>query len=137
MGIDADVVRRLTDEVFLGGNLDVFDELVADDFVGHDLPPGLPQTKGGLRQLVEMVLGAFSNPRAEFDEVLDTTDGRVVENWAMVGTHTGDAFGLPPSGQEIRIRGVEIWRCEGGKVAENWGAVDLSDVFMKAGPPPG
>lgn len=36
-----------------------------------------------------------------------TTDGRVVETWMMVATHTGEAFGLPP------------------------------DLFEKAGAPPG
>ena len=133
MGADADLVRRLSEDVFLGGNIGVFDELVADDFVSHDPPPGLAGTKDGFRQLAEMVVAAFSDRKAEVDEYLDTSDGRVVESWAMTGTHTGGAFGLPASGQDIRVRGVEIWRCAGGKVVEHWGAVDMSDVFMKAG----
>ena len=135
MGSDADLVRRLTDEVFLAGNVSALDELVADSFTSHDPPPGIPGTKDGLRQLAEMVTAAFSDRAADFDEFLDTADGRVVENWAMTGKHTGEAFGLPPSGQEIRVRGVELWRCENGKIAEHWGAVDMSDVFTKAGPP--
>jgi hypothetical protein len=89
-----------------------------------------------MRQVAAMVTGAFSNRKAEFDNFLDTTDGKVVESWAMTGTHTGEAFGLPPSGQDIRVRGLEIWRCAGGKVVEHWGVVDMGDVFMKAGPPP-
>jgi steroid delta-isomerase-like uncharacterized protein len=137
MGADADVIRRLTDEVFLGGNIGVFDELVADDFVSHDPPPGVPGDKEGMRALAQMVLAAFSDRKAEFDDFLDTSDGRVVENWAMTGRHTGEAFGMPPSGQDIRVRGVEIWRCAGGKAVEHWGAVDMSDVAMKAMPPPG
>jgi steroid delta-isomerase-like uncharacterized protein len=136
MGADADMIRRLTDEVFLGGKLDLIEELVADDFVDHDPPPGLPGGKEGMRQVAAMVTAAFSNRKAEFDNFLDTTDGQVVESWAMTGTHTGEAFGLPPSGQDIRVRGLEIWRCAGGKVVEHWGVVDMSDVFMKAGPPP-
>jgi steroid delta-isomerase-like uncharacterized protein len=136
MGSDSDLIRRLTDEVFLGGNVAALDELIADDFTSHDPPPDIAGTKEGMRQLAEMVIAAFSDRKAEFDEVLDTADGRVVENWAMTGKHTGEAFGLPPSGQQIRVRGVEIWRCANGKIAEHWGAVDMSDVFMKAGPPP-
>jgi predicted ester cyclase len=54
----------------------------------------------------------------------------------MTGRHTGEAFGLPASGQDIRVRGVEIWRCVDGKIVEHSGAVDMSDLFMKAGPPP-
>jgi steroid delta-isomerase-like uncharacterized protein len=137
MGADADLVRRLTDEVFIDGNLARIDELIADDFVTHDPPPGIPGTKDGFRQLAAMVTAAFSNRKADVDEYIDTADGRVVESWAMTGTHSGEAFGLPPSNAEVRLRGVEIWRCAGGKVVENWGAVDMSDLFMKAGPPPG
>jgi predicted SnoaL-like aldol condensation-catalyzing enzyme len=31
---------------------------------------------------------------------------------------------------------MEIWRCADGKIVEHWGVVDMSDVFMKAGPGP-
>jgi steroid delta-isomerase-like uncharacterized protein len=132
MAGDSAIVKRLTDEVFLGGNFAVIEELVADEFVDHDPPPGMPPTKEGFRLLAQAVVGAFSDRKAEFDEYTDTTDGRVVENWAMIATHTGEAFGLPASGKGIRVRGVEIFRCEGGKVAEHWGAVDMSDVVEKA-----
>jgi steroid delta-isomerase-like uncharacterized protein len=136
MGANADLVRRLTDEVFIGGNIGALDAIVADDFVSHDPPPEIAGTKAGFRQLAEMVVASFSDRKTEFDEYLDTDDGRVVENWAMTGRHTGEAFGLPPSGQDTRVRGVEIWRCADGKIVEHWGAVDMSDVFLKAGPPP-
>jgi steroid delta-isomerase-like uncharacterized protein len=129
---DQDIVKRLTNEGFLGGNAAVVDQVIADDFVDHDPPPGLPPTKEGVRTMIEMISGAFSNMTAEFDEYCETTDGRVVENWAMTGTHTGEAFGLPPSGQNGRVRGVEIFRCENGKIVEHWGAVDMSDVVEKA-----
>ena len=132
MGADANVVRRLTDEAFIGGNLAVFDEVVADDFVSHDPPPGVPGTKEGFRALAEVVNGTFSDRKMEFDEFIDTADGRVVENWAMTGTHSGDAFGVPASGQTVRVRGVEIWRCSGGRIVEHWASVDMSDVFEKA-----
>ncbi len=68
----------------------------------------------------------------EFDELIDTADGRVVESWAMSGVHSGEAFGLPPSGQRVRVRGVEIFRCADGKIVEHWGAVDMSDFIEKA-----
>jgi steroid delta-isomerase-like uncharacterized protein len=132
MGSDADVVRRLTDEVFIGGNVGRIDELVGDDFVSHDPPPGFAATKAGLRELATHVGQAFADRKIEFDDFVDTTDGRVVESWAMVGTHTGEFFGLPASGQSVRIRGIEIWRCANGKVVENWGAVDMGELFAAA-----
>ena len=132
MGSDSAIVRRLTEEVFIGGDLAVIDELIADDYVEHDPPPGMPPTKEGVRLLAQGVVGAFQDRKTEFDEYIDTADGRVVENWAMTGTHAGEAFGLPPSGQQVRVRGLEIFRVANGMIVEHWGAVDLSDVAEKA-----
>lgn len=137
MGSDVDVVRRLNDEVFIGGNPAAVDELVADDYVTHDPVPGFPGTKQSLRFAAEMVGTAFSDRRFEFNDHAETTDGRVVNSWAMTAKHTGDVFGLPASGQRVTIRGVEIWRCAGGKIAEHWGAIDMSDLFAKAFGAPG
>ena len=133
MGADAEIVRRLTNEVFIGGNFATFDELIGDDLVDHDPVPGMPANKEGQRQLAEMVVSAFSDRKAESDEYIDTVDGRVIENWVFTAKHTGEMMGVPPSNQAVRVRGVEIWRCSGGKIVERWGAVDMSDVFEKAG----
>jgi hypothetical protein len=37
------LVRRLYDELFSKWNLTVIDELIAPDFVGHEMPPGMPR----------------------------------------------------------------------------------------------
>lgn len=133
MSSDAKVVRRLTDEAFIKGDLAVIDEIVGADFVSHDPPPGVPSTREGFKGIAAIVTTAFSDRALEFDETIATTDGRIVENWALTATHTGEAFGIPASGQSIRMRGMEIWRCENGKIVEHWGAVDMSDVADKAG----
>lgn len=129
---DQAIIKRLTDEAFLGGNLSVIDELIADGFVDHDAPPGVPPTKEGFRMIAEMVTTAFSDREAEFDDYDDTSDGCVVESWAMTATHTGEAMGIAPSGQRVRVRGMELFRCADGKVVEHWGVVDMSDVAQKA-----
>ena len=36
------LARRFYDEAINGGNLDLIDELVSDDFVEHEAFPGLP-----------------------------------------------------------------------------------------------
>jgi predicted SnoaL-like aldol condensation-catalyzing enzyme len=42
-------------------------------------------------------------------------------------------MGIPPSNQDISVRGMELWRVADGKVVEHWGVVDISDVLEKAG----
>ena len=133
MGADSDVIRRLTNEVFLAGDLSKCDELVGDGFVDHDPMPGMPDDQKGLRQVAEMVVGAFTDRKMSMHDVAETGDGRVVENWRMEGKHVGDAMGIPPSNQDISVRGMELWRVADGKVVEHWGVVDISDVLEKAG----
>ena len=132
MGTDVDLVRRLSEEAFIKGNLAAIDEIVSADFVSHDPPPGAPSTRAGLRGIAEAVRTAFSDRAMEYDDFVATTDGRVVESWVMTATHTGEGFGLPASGQPVRVRGIEIWRCENGKIVEQWGAIDMGDVAGKA-----
>ncbi len=132
MGTNADVVRRLTDEAFIAGNFDTWDEIIAGDLVDNDPMPGLPPNGEGIKTLAQMVVGTFDDRKIEAEH-LDTPDGRVVENWIFTGRHTGDAMGIPPSGEAITIRGIEIWRVADGKIAERWGVVDVSDVLQKAG----
>jgi steroid delta-isomerase-like uncharacterized protein len=137
MGTDSDVIRRLTNEVFVNGDFSHWDEFFDDDFVDRDPMPGTSNDKKGQRQVAEMVLAAFSDRRAEMDETIDTTDGRVVENWIFAGKHTGEMMGVPPSGKDVRVRGIEIWRLRDGRIVEHWGVVDVGDMLEKAGLAPG
>ena len=133
MGTDSDVITRLANEVFMGGDFSGWDDLIDDGFVDHDPMPGMADDKKGQRDVAEMVVSAFSNRKMSMHDVAETSDGRVVENWIMEGTHTGEAMGIPPSNQGIRVRGMELWRVANGKVVEHWGVVDISDVLEKAG----
>ncbi len=139
MGAASDVIGRLTDEVFVGGDFSHWDDLVDDSFVDHDPLPGMANDKKGQRETAEAVNAAFSDRGFDLDEKIETTDGRVVQNWLFVGTHSGEMMGIPPSGKKIQVRGIEIWRCTDGKIVERWGVVDISDVLEQAGviPSPG
>ena len=132
MGADSDVVNRITD-VFVGGDFSNFDDLVDDGYVDHDPMPGMADDKKGLRDMAEMVVATFGNRKMTMHELVEMSDGRLVENWIMAGKHVSEAMGIPPSNQDITVRGMEIWRVKNGKVAEHWGVVDISDVLEKAG----
>lgn len=49
------LVRQLIEEIINGGNLDLVDEIIAADFVEHEvLPPGLPSGREGFKQETEL-----------------------------------------------------------------------------------
>ena len=53
---------------------------------------------------------------------------------AMTATVTGDGWmGIAPAGQELEIASLDIWRCENGRIRENWVMIDLLDIWHQVG----
>jgi len=114
------VSRRVAEEIFNGGNLDLADELYASDYVLHD--PSLPEDligPEGIKQYAAINLGAFPDGRVTVEDQIAEGD-KVVSRWTATGTHTGDLMGIPPTGNRVEISGVTINRFSGGKIAEDW-----------------
>jgi len=128
-------VRRLTEEGFVGGKIEVVDDVVAENCVDHDPLPGQGQGREGQRQTCQMVVNGLSDRRTLQDEFLAAGDA-VIENWIFQGTHTGEFMGVPPTGKQLQVRGMEIWRLENGKIVERWGVVDTGGVMEQLGPAP-
>ena len=121
-------VRRLTQEGFVGGKVGVVDDIVANDCVDHDPLPGQGQGREGQRHVCEMVVNGLSNRSTLRDDLLAVGD-TVIENWVFQGTHTGNFLGVPATGKQLQVRGIEIWRLADGKIVERWGVVDAAGVM--------
>ena len=57
----------------------------------------------------------------------------VTKRWTYHATHTGDLSGLPPTGKRITMSGLELFRLEGGKIAECWLAYDNLSLMQQLG----
>ena len=125
------IVRRLTEEGFIGGKVEVVDDLVAEHCVDHDPLPGQPQGREGQRVACQMVVDGLSDRSVEEFYLAD--GDKVIENWVCKGTHTGDFLGIPATGKKVEVRGMEIWRLENGKIVERWGVVDSGALLEQLG----
>jgi len=58
-----------------------------------------------------------------------------VTGWPdMAQTMARDGWmGIVPNGQKIKLRSLDFWRMEKGKIRENWVLVDLLDVYSQLG----
>ena len=136
------LVRRFYDEVWQKGNVDVADDVFADDYIRHDLraTEAAPGPEGQKR-----IAGAFraAFPDLAFDvEILIAEGDYVAARWPASGTHTGRWGDVEATGRSVSFSGVNIFRFERGRVAEIWNHRDdlglqeqlHADVF--AGAPP-
>ena len=82
------VVRRYTEDVQSKGSLELFEELIADDFVDHTPSPRQTTNKAGVRALYRVLREAFPDFRAEIH--WQTADGDMVTTYKTYhGTHRG------------------------------------------------
>lgn len=127
------LARRLLEEAFNAGRLDVTDEIVATDFVGHD--PSLPEEVRGPSGVKELIAGyraAFPDIHMTIEDQIADGD-RVVSRWRATGTHQGELMGIPGTGKQATVTGVTIDRIEDGRIAENWNYWDTLGLLQQLG----
>lgn len=127
------LARRWFEELFNRENLDIADEIVAEDHVNHD--PAFPQNSpgpDGAKEVVNLYHGAFPDAQITIEDQIAEGD-RVVTRWTGRGTHQGDLMGVPPSGNRVTVAGITINRIAGGKIAESWDNYDALGMMQQVG----
>jgi steroid delta-isomerase-like uncharacterized protein len=132
------VPRRILEEAWTRGNVDVLDELAAPNIVDHSLPPGLPAGVEGNKQFLMAYRAAFPDLHVEVDDQIEEGD-KVVTRWTAYGNNTGPLFGMPATGKAAKVSGIIIDRIVNGKVVESWSNFDQLGMMQQLGvmPMPG
>ena len=113
------LIQRFYDEGWNENNLDVYDELVTDDFVDHQAVPGLPPGREGFKLLNVMFRSAFPDVYVAVENIV-ADDDKVGCRWRSGGTHQGELFGIPATGKTVEITATVFYRVEDGRLAEGW-----------------
>jgi serine phosphatase RsbU (regulator of sigma subunit)/predicted ester cyclase len=113
------LVRRFL-EAHAKGDLDALEEMLAPDFVDHNLIPGQePGREGYLRAFTEYH-AAYSDTRYVIEKQVAEGD-EVVTSFAVSSTHDrGEWMGLVPTGKQFKALLILIHRIVGGKIADEW-----------------
>ncbi len=123
------LVRRYYELVM--GDLTGIEEIVADGFVDHHFPPGLPAGPESVRRFFgEIAPGIFSDMKIEIGLMLAEGD-RVDCHFALLARHTGPFGEVPAKGNSIRCPAISTFRIEGGKLAEAWEIFDSGDLVRQ------
>jgi predicted ester cyclase len=127
------VARRLIDEGFTLGRLEVADELVADDLTEHqDYGPNHAAGSAGVKAVIASLHRAFSDFRLTIEDVRVDGDMVWMRNVAT-GTHDGPFLGYAATGRSIRITVFDVLRVVGGRLVEHWGVPDRLGALMQIG----
>jgi predicted ester cyclase len=129
------LVQQFFDEVINQRNLAALGQFISPNAINHTVPAGLPQEPS---QFLGLHLGAFPDMRATVEDLLADGD-KVIARVSYQGTHQGAIMGIPPTGKQINVMGINIFRIANGKFVEHWGLSDRITALRQLGvvPPAG
>ncbi|HMD81752.1 MAG TPA: ester cyclase, partial [Anaerolineales bacterium] len=116
------IIRRYQ-EAYNNNNLDALDEVVAVNVLTPKIMPGIPSGLEGAKAVHQRSLLGMPDFHTRIDDLV-AEDDKVVARVTMTGTHTGDFWGFPATGNKVTFTGIYIARIENGKIVEHWGEED-------------
>ncbi len=57
----------------------------------------------------------------------------VPTRYTLEGTHEGELFGVPPTGQRLTIKSISVEKVSDGKIREHWCITDTLDMSREHG----
>jgi predicted ester cyclase len=123
--------RRVIEEAYSQGKLDVLDEVMAADFVEHQAGI-MPPTVEGVKRSIVFLRSAFPDLNLTIEEIVAIGD----KTWARLtgrGTHQGPMMGAAPTGRSIVVTVMDVCRYENGKIVEHWGVADQFSMLGQIG----
>jgi predicted ester cyclase len=85
-----------------------------------------------MKQGLTRAQAAFSDISITVEDQIAEGD-KVVSRWTIRGTHKGEYMGIAPTGKQVTITGISIYRIEKGKIVEDWANSDMLGMLQQLG----
>ena len=126
------VFKRYVEEVWNRTNLEPVDEIF-DRYLAHQ-PDGSVLERGpeDVKRFIGEFFSAFPDLRTTIEDQTAAGD-KVATCWKMRGTHLGEFRGMAPTGEEVELNGIGIFRFSPeGKVVESWDSYDQLNLMRQS-----
>jgi len=124
------LLRQFYEEGVNQGRLELFDQMLAADFVEHEELPGFEPGRAGVKQWFGLMRTAF--PDLRFHVEFTMVDGdRVAAYLSVSGTQKAEFLGVPSQGHSFSVKTIDIVRFENGKAVEHWGVTDTGTMMQQ------
>jgi predicted ester cyclase len=124
------VARRVLEEIFPADDEAALAEVISEDFVNHEAPPGTPPGLGSVTYFMHLLANAFTEQQWTMHRVL--ADGDIVAlHCTHSGRHTGEFFGLPATGRRFAYKQMHMIRVVNCKGVEHWAVRDDATLMRQ------
>ncbi|HSU34072.1 MAG TPA: ester cyclase [Propionibacteriaceae bacterium] len=122
--------RRVLEEIFPANDQHALREVMDENFVNHEAPPGTPPGLGSVTMFMGMLSTAFSDQQWTMQQVIAEGD-LVAIHCIHSGRHTGTFFGLPATGRSFSYKQMHVIKMRDGKGVEHWAVRDDAGLMRQ------
>jgi len=127
------IVKGLAEELNKG-NVEIFKELCAPEFAYYSA--SISPEPMSLDEIIEAFQMEFKGFPADYyiktHELIAKGD-KVIARFTCTGTHEGEYYGIPASGNKIEFGVIDIYHIKEGKIVEIREEIDSLGLMMKLG----
>jgi steroid delta-isomerase-like uncharacterized protein len=125
-------VRRMY-ELINTQDIGGFSDHLADNFVEHEVTPGLEPTKDGVKKFFLMQISAFPDLHFAVEDIFGSGD-KVVARVTYSGTNKGDFMGMAATGKKVGVQLIDMFQFDdAGRVRDHWGTIDMMAMMQQLG----
>ena len=114
---DIEMYTTTWDEIFNNRNLEYYNEDNFDKNITLIMEPENVVGIEAVKDYYNNFLDGFSDIEFTMKKVFGQ-DGNLVKHWNFKGTHTGNFFGIPATGNKVDLDGTTIIKMKDGKIAQ-------------------
>ena len=119
------------DEVMNDKNVDAIDQYFSDDYVEHNTIESEPiHGLDEIKRTYDQMLTACPDMTVTIEDAITQGD-TVAVRYVSRGTHLAEFMGIPPTENEVEIRGKDWYRFEDGEIVEGWVQIDALGLMQQ------
>jgi len=132
-------VRRVVEEIYNQGKLEVIDQLFSPKCTFHDpvgdvVKPRSSHDLEGFKDDVVAIRTALPDVHYEIDGLV-AENNEVVTRWTAQGTHSGTALAVAATNKKVTITGMTACKFDQGRIVDHFTQSDTLAVMAKVGIP--
>jgi predicted ester cyclase len=129
-------VVRAFYEPFRTGDITIYREILAENWVDIPLAPGQQQGPSGMAAQIAAFRGAMPDYNVTHEDLIVGSDRVAVRN-TVSGTHQGAFMGYQPTGRRIEMRTMDIHQVRDNRIVVTWHLEDFAGLIAQLTAPAG
>ena len=130
------LIKALTNDFWNNQNIDAYGDFFSEDLIVH--LESEDKNSDEYKAMCQAVMEGFPDMHVSIDNLVAEAD-QVTKVWTTNSTHKGEFLGIPPTGNKILVKGIEVFRIKDEKIVEMWWVMDNLGLMQQIGviPPMG